>query len=109
MPLPLKDRKIASIEYIIKRMKGGDDYDSMKSHNSGEGREQLSMREKPESDYKTGMKMAVDEMLGAVERKDSESFEKGLRSFISMMIDSNEDDKELLKKDEIEHLKRGEG
>lgn len=94
MPLPLKDRKIAAVEYVIKRMKGSDSYDRMKDHNEY-GSERMTLRENPEDDYKTGMKLAVDEMMGAVERKDAEAFEKGLRGFISMMIDAHEDEKEL--------------
>lgn len=108
MPLPLKDRKIGAIEYVIKRIKGSDSYDKMKEHNEG-GPEKMVMREKPECDYKIGMKQSVQEMMGAVERKDAESFERSLRSFVSMMLDAHEDDKEMLKKDEMEHMKKGEG
>lgn len=101
MPLPLKDRKIGAVEYVIKRLKGSDSYDKMKDHNEqGMGREKMVMREKPEEDYRTGMKMAVNEMMNAVESKDAEAFEKGLRGFISMMLDSQKDEEELMSKDD---------
>jgi len=75
MPLPLKDRKIAAVEYVIKRMKGSDSYDKMKDENEN-GSERLMMREKPEEDYKTGMRIAVEEMMTAVKSNDSSAFEK---------------------------------
>ena len=108
MPLPLKDRKIGAVEYVIKRLKGSDDYDKMK-HDNEHGSEHMMMRDKPEADYKIGMEMAVDEMMSAFESKDKESFKKGLRSFISMMLDAHEEDKKMLKESEMEHIKRGEG
>lgn len=97
MPLPLKDRKVGAIEYVIKRLKGSDSYDNMK-HENEYGSEQLVKREEPESDYKIGMKSAVDEMMGAFERKDKESFEKGLRAFVSMMLECQENDEKMFKK-----------
>lgn len=99
MPLPLKDRKIGAIEYVIKRIKGSDSYDKMKEHNESYGQEKLAMREKPEADYKTGMKMAVNEMMNAMQANDAEAFEKGLRGFVSMMIDAAEDEEELMSDD----------
>jgi hypothetical protein len=99
MPLPLKDRKIGAVEYILKKMKGSDSYDKMKDDNEY-GSEKLMMRSEPESDYQIGMKQAVSEMMSAVESKNAESFEKGLRGFISMMLDANEDEKKLEKENE---------
>ena len=100
MPLPLKDRKIAAVEYVIKKLKGSDSYDKMKDHNEYGSSEKMVMREEPESDYKIGMKQAVNEMMTAIESKDAEAFEKGLRGYISMMLDSHEDEKELMSKDD---------
>ena len=99
MPLPLKDRKVSAIEYVIKRLKGSDSYDNMKHQNENGSSEKMVMRDKPEEDYSIGMKQAVDEMMGAFERKDSQAFEKGLRAFVSMMLDAKECEEELLEKD----------
>lgn len=102
MPLPIKDRKIGAIEYVIKRIKGSDSYDNMKDHNEhGYGQEKMMMRDKPESDYKIGMTQAVNEMMDAAAQKDAQSFERGLRAFVSMMLDAHEDDKQMSLKDEI--------
>lgn len=101
MPLPLKDRKIGAIEYVIKRLKGSDSYDKMKDHNEhGYGQEKLMAREEPENDYKTGMKMAVNEMMTAMQSNDAEAFEKGLRGFVSMLIDANDDEKSMMEKED---------
>lgn len=101
MPLPLKDRKIGAVEYVIKRMKGSDTYDNMKDHNEYGSGERLMLRDEPEADYQIGMKQAVSEMMEAVSAKDASSFEKGLRAFVSMMLDCNEDDKKLAEKNEL--------
>ena len=91
MPLPIKDRKIGAIEYVIKRIKGSDNYDKMKDHNEY-GSEKMVKRDQPESDYRIGMKQAVNEMMDAVGNKDQEAFEKGLRAFVSMMVDNAMDE-----------------
>ena len=81
MPLPIQKRKVASIEYIIKKLKGSDSYDNMKRHNEEGSNEKMYVRTEPESDYKTGMKMAVSEMMTAVESKDAEAFERWWEKF----------------------------
>lgn len=98
MPLPLKDRKISAIEYVIKRIKGSDSYDRMKDHNEYGSSEKLMMREQPEADHKPGMKMAINDMMSAMKMDDHSAFEKGLRQFIEMMLDERKDDEELMSK-----------
>ena len=98
MPLPLKDRQIGAVEYILKKMKGYE--------NDENSREELVMRQKPESDYKVGLKQAVDEMFTAFESKDKESFEKGLRGFVSMLVDIAVDEHNMYyHKDEYKETK----
>lgn len=111
MPLPIREKRAAAIEYIIKRIKGSDSYDNMKESNESGNYEKMYMREKPESDYTIGYKTAANEIMNAMKSNDQEAFEKGLRGFISMMLDEREDELELQKKDEDEHEKRmrGEG
>lgn len=110
MPLPLKDRKIGAVEYVIKRLKGSDSYDRMKEHNEhSKGGEYMAAREDAEKDYSTACKIAVNEMLEAVETKNAQLLEKSLKAIISMMLDVREDEDEMQKQAEIEHLKRGEG
>lgn len=111
MPLPLKQRKVAAIEYIVKRIKGNDSYDKMKSDNESGNYEKMYRREKPESDYKIGCKMAANEAMNAIKSNDSEAFERALRGFVSMLLDEREDEIEMMKRDEDDHEKkmRGEG
>ena len=98
MPLPLKQRKVGSIEYIIKKLKGSDSYDNMKEHNEA-GPEIMMKREDTENDYSIGMKQAVEEMMTSLESKDKQSFENGLRSYISMLLDAREDEEKLMNKE----------
>jgi len=101
MPLPLKDRKVAAVEYVIKKIKGSDSYDKMKEYNeSGEGVEKLMMRKKPEADYQIGMDQAVSEMMSAVKSNDSEAFKNGLKGFVSMMIEEYEAEESLAESQE---------
>jgi len=98
MPLPLKDRKIGAVEYVIKRLKGSDTYDRMKASNE-QGPETMIMRDKPETDYQHGIKQSVNSILEAMQSKNATDLESSLRSFVKMVISSCEDDKELMEKD----------
>jgi hypothetical protein len=99
MPLPFKkDRR--AVSFVIKKLKGSDDYDNMKSHNeSNAGKEMMAERQSPEKSYELGMDQAVDEMLMAFERKDSEGLKNSLKSFISLCMDCKEDEDELFDED----------
>ncbi len=89
MPLPLKDRKIGAVEYVMKRMSGSDSYSRMKDHNeSAKGADHMQMRTNPEADHSIGLKQAVHDLMQAAETKDAEAFQKSLQGFVSMMIDS---------------------
>jgi len=93
MPLPLKDRKIGAVEYVIKRLKGSDSYDRMKDHNeSAKGADHMQMRTKPEADYSEGLRQAVQELMQAAESKDASTFQSSLQNFVSMMVESAMED-----------------
>lgn len=99
MPLPLKDRKIGAIEYVMKRIKNSNSYEDLKSQNE-QGPERMIKRDQPESDKSLGLKQSTQDVMSAIESKDLSSLETALRSFISMMIDEKEEEEELLTKDD---------
>lgn len=88
MPFPLRKRRTAAITYVMDRMKKNKSYDGMKDQNEKSEHSDMYAHKGTQSDYSTGYKMAVHELMNAAERKDAESFEKALSGFVSMMIDS---------------------
>ena len=99
MPLPInKDRRGSAVEFVIRKLKGSDSYENMKDQNEA-GPEKMVQRQEPENSYKMGMEHAVDEIMAAAERKDRSSFMKGLKAFVQMVLDEQEDEQEMMKQD----------
>lgn len=95
----LKDdsRKKGVVALILKKMKGGDSYDSMKSDNEGLSEQMMHkpMHEGAEQDYNMGYDACCEEMLAGFEQKDPKRLKMGLKSFVKMMfneLESKEDD-----------------
>lgn len=96
MPLPLKNRKVGTIEYIIKKMKGSDSYDKMKMDNESFGStDHMMAKQGPDCDHSDGMRMCVDEMMNAVRSNDAQSFQKGLKNFVKLVMDAEEQEDEF--------------
>lgn len=78
-----KRRGVVSV--IIKKMRGGDTYESMKEHNEGNSEvcdEKQDMDHK--DDYSAGYKAAAEEMISAFKMGDADSLKNALMSFLDM-------------------------
>lgn len=105
MPLPLKKRQVASVEYIIKRMKSPVKEDSSYDHSE----DVMMKKEGEQSDYEIAYNDCASEMVEAMHSKDAKTFKKCFMKMFSMLMDEYKDEEKLEKQAEIEHLKRGEG
>lgn len=73
-----KQKGVVSI--IVKKMKGGDTYENMKSYNEGVNGASEN------NDYGPGYESAASEMMSAVEAKDVKAFKNALFSFVEMAL-----------------------
>lgn len=79
----LKDNAKKAATIIIKKMKGGDSYDSLRESN-----ESMSHTGEEKS-YEVGLDAAASEILSALEMKSPERLKSALRSFIQMCEDED--------------------
>lgn len=80
----LKDSARKAATVIIKRMKGGDSYESLKESN-----ESMSQNGEEKS-YDVGLDAAANEIMTAISMKSPERLKSALRSFYQMCQDCDE-------------------
>ncbi len=97
MPLPFSHKKGAVVSYIIKKMNGAESYDRLKEYNE-ESPEHVLKAEKPQADMKPGYELAVQDMMQAVEQKDTLRFKSALKSFVKMCLQEEEANEEMSEK-----------
>lgn len=84
MPMPIDEKKRgAVVSIIMKKLKGSGDYDSMKE----EVMKPKKMEDGAEVEYsENGYDSAVEEMMSALEAKNSKGFKSALKSFITLCM-----------------------
>jgi hypothetical protein len=83
----LKDDKKGLVTIIMKRMKGHGD---MSPSFASEAQE-VKTSEGAEQDYESGYDSCCNEMISAFKSGDSQKLKNSLRSFISMVIDEQDE------------------
>lgn len=79
---------------IVKRIKGSDDFDEMRSSND-QSMSSLSMKDGAEQDMSAGKDNAAEKVMSALHSKDTESLKSALYSLFDMyMEEKKEDDSE---------------
>ncbi len=84
MPMPIDEKKRgAVVSIIMKKLKGSNDYDSMKE----EVMKPKKMEDGAEVEYsENGYDSAVEEMMSALEAKNSKGFKSALKAFITLCM-----------------------
>lgn len=84
----LEDKKTAAA-LIMRKMRGSEDYDSMKSSN--EEMKQVPTKDGAEVENYSGCMLAAEEMMQAVESKDVPKFKRALDAYLEMKNYEQED------------------
>jgi hypothetical protein len=85
-------RKRGAVSLIIKKMKGGDHYESMKQRNEAavEGSDDIAHTD----DYSQGFNAAAQEMISAFQAGDAQMLKGALISFLDMYENQEEVEEE---------------
>lgn len=93
MPLPLAHKRRAAVSYIIKKMKGSDDFDKMKEYNESSP-EHMTVRTEVEKDYSSALDTAASEVIEAIQKEDAASLKKSLKMLVKLTLDECESEKD---------------
>jgi len=80
--MALWDEKKGAAALIMRRMRGSNDYESLKSSN--EEMRQVPVKDGAEVQAQSGCEMAAEEMMRAVETKDTGKFKRALDAYLEL-------------------------
>lgn len=86
----LKDDKKRMVTIILKRLKGSDDFDTMRSSNEEYSEAPIS-KDGAELDNTDALSTASEKAMEAIESKDAKSFKNAIKEMISLCMEEYSD------------------